>query len=362
MKQTKFSMHKFLIRPAQHPPGRNAWFLLQRLGCILLLLTCLASQARAQARFEGYTAGQSRVDNGLNLKLRWCPPGQFVMGSPPSEPGRDAYEKQHPVRLTKGFWMGETEVTQQQWTDVTGKSLRQQAQLMLADDTLYPHGGKQMTLRDAYNGGDAGNVSRVCAATAPTIPMYYVSWDDAMMFCARLTSQELRAGRLPTGCIYSLPTEAQWEYACRAGTTTATYAGEMKVLGENNGPVLDKIAWYGGNSGRGYKGAGWTTLGWPNQAFPATVAGPRRVGQLEPNAWGLRDMLGNLYEWVFDFSSLYPDGEAVDPRGPNTGSGHPYRGGAWGHYAVQCRAAKSYEAVSTLRENDLGFRVALVRK
>jgi formylglycine-generating enzyme required for sulfatase activity len=73
-------------------------------------------------------------------------------------------------------------------------------------------------------------------------------------------------------------------------------------------------------------------------------------------------MLGNLYEWVFDFPSVYPDGESVDPRGPNTGSGHPYRGGAWNHYATMCRAAKSFEAVSTYRVNDLGFRVALVRK
>jgi formylglycine-generating enzyme required for sulfatase activity len=295
------------------------------------------------------------------MVLRWCPQGDFVMGSPKDEPGRDAYEIQHHVRLTTGFWMGETEVTQEQWTAVTGKTLRQQAQLMLADDRLYPHGGKEMTLREASNAAD-GDVSKVCAANAPNIPIYYVSWDDAMAFCAALTSSELRAGRLPAGCVYTLPTEAEWEYACRAGTTTATYAGAMKVLGENNAPVLNKIAWYGGNSGEGYKGAGWATIGWPHQAYPNKLAGPRRVGQQEPNAWGLKDMLGNLYEWVFDFSSIYSDAEAVDPRGPATGSAHPYRGGAWNHYATMCRAAKSFEAVPTYRVNDLGFRVAFIKK
>jgi formylglycine-generating enzyme required for sulfatase activity len=284
------------------------------------------------------------------------------MGSPKGEPGRDAYETQHRVRLTKGFWLGETEVTQEQWTKVMRKTLRDQALLMLADETLYPHGGKQMTLRESSGAGGKDPAASVCAATAPNIPIYYVSWDDAMRFCTELTSQERRAGRLPAGCVYSLPTEAEWEYACRAGTTTATYAGEMNVLGENNAPVLNKIAWYGGNSGEGYKGAGWTTVGWPSQAFPNKMAGPRRVGQQAPNAWGLRDMLGNLYEWVFDFSTVYPADEVTDPRGPATGSGHPYRGGSWNHYAVQCRAAKSYEAASTYRANDLGFRVAFVRK
>ncbi|MCE9520764.1 MAG: formylglycine-generating enzyme family protein [Verrucomicrobia bacterium] len=330
--------------------------------CWILLIT-VGGWLHAEGRFAGYNAGQSRSDNGIKMTLRWCPPGEFVMGSPADEPGRDPYEKQHRVRLTQGFWMGETEVTQEQWTAVTGKTLRHQAEQMLADEMLYPFNGKKITLREASKAADgSGNIASVSAAMAPNIPIYYVSWDDAMMFCAELTTKELKAGRLPAGCIYTLPTEAQWEYACRAGTTTATYAGAMKVLGENNAPVLNKIAWYGGNSSVGYKGAGWTTLGWPHQAFPGKLAGPRRVGQQEANAWGLKDMLGNLYEWVADFSSEYADGEVVDPLGPATGSGHPFRGGAWNHYATMCRAAKSFEAVSTYRVNYLGFRVAFVKK
>src|SRR5436309_1062680 len=98
---------------------------MKRLGW-LLLLTCFHGQIRGQARFEGYTAGQSRTIQGAKMVMRWCPPGDFVMGSPEDEPGRDAYEKQHHVRLTKGFWLGETEVTQEQWSAVTGKTLRQQ--------------------------------------------------------------------------------------------------------------------------------------------------------------------------------------------------------------------------------------------
>src|SRR3954471_10082282 len=146
----------------------------------ILVLACLGGTVLGQGRFEGYAAGQSRTVEGAKMVLRWCPPGEFVMGSPEDEPGRDAYEIQHHVRLTKGFWLGETEVTQEQWTTVTGKSLRHQAELMLADDRLYPVNGKQVTLRDAYNSGHGSDVSTVCAANAPNIPIYYVSWDDAM--------------------------------------------------------------------------------------------------------------------------------------------------------------------------------------
>lgn len=328
----------------------------------VLVSSGLAAPEPAEMPFEGSKPGSARSDNGLKLVLHWCPPGKFVMGSPETEPGRDAYEKAHPVKLTKGFWLGETEVTQGQWESVMGKTLQDQAALMLADKTLYPFGGQQVTLRQAAKAAEGDKaISSVCAATAPYIPIYYVSWDDATEFCKRLTDTEKKAGTLPPGARYALPTEAQWEYACRAGTKTATYAGEMKVLGENNARVLNDIAWYGGNSSVGYKGAGWTTEGWPNQAFPGKMAGPRRVGQKKANAWGLNDMLGNLYEWVADFSAVYPDGEAVDPKGPETGVNHPYRGGAWKHYATMSRAAKSFEAAPTYRFNDVGFRVALVQ-
>jgi formylglycine-generating enzyme required for sulfatase activity len=330
---------------------------------IFLLCISLAPAAKSAERaFEGAKPGDVRSDNGLKMPMRWCPPGEFVMGSPVDEPGRADYEKQFRVKLTRGFWMSETEITQGQWTTVTGLTLGDQAKKMLDDKNLYPVGGKKMTLREASNAaGGLKSIASVCAATSPNIPIYYVSWDDAMAFCKKLTERENLTGRLPFGYVYTLPTEAQWEYACRAGTTFATYAGEMSVLGENNAPILNDIAWYGGNSSVGYKGAGWTTPNWPNQAFPGKLAGPRRVGQKQANAWGLRDMLGNLYEWVLDFASVYPEGEATDPRGPATGGGHPYRGGAWNHYATMCRAAKSFEAIPTYRSNNLGMRVVMVK-
>lgn len=325
-----------------------------------VVFAALASNAHSQL-FEGLFPGQTRTESRLNLPLRWCPPGEFVMGSPESEPGRDHDETQHTVRLTRGFWLGETEVTQGQWTAVTGLTLRDQARKMLADDALYRIGGKDITLRESMSASKDA-VANVSAAEAPNIPIYYVSWDDAAAFCRKLTDMERAARRLPADWAYVLPTEAQWEYACRASTTTATYAGAMKVLGENNAPVLNKIAWYGGNSSQNYGGRGWSTLHWPNKAVAGNLAGPRRVGQLQPNAWGLRDMLGNLYEWVADFSAYYPERTVTDPTGPASGTKHTFRGGSWNHYGTMSRAARRFEELPTYRCHHLGFRIALVRK
>jgi formylglycine-generating enzyme required for sulfatase activity len=340
---------------------------LMRWRWILFTLVASVDSAAAQRSTpplsDGSTPGQLRTDNALKLALRWCPPGSFNMGSPDREVGRDAYEVLHPVRLTQGFWMGETEVTQGQWSAIMNTSLRDQATLMLEDETLYPDGGLDKTLRAAH-GAERGtkSLAKVCAAQAPNIPIYYVSWEDAAEFCARFTERERKAGRLPPGMSYALPTEAQWEYACRAGTNTATYEGNMFVLGENNAPVLNDIAWYGGNSSLNYRGEGWATHNWPNQAFKGKIAGPRRVGQLKANAWGLKDTLGNMYEWVADWSAVPTADRAVDPTGPAVGTAKVYRGGAWNHYATMCRAAKSFEAVPTYRRFNLSFRVALVRE
>ncbi len=317
--------------------------------------------AGAQEAFQGDFPGDSRKQSGLKIAMRWCPPGTFVMGSPEGEPGREHDEVQHRVTLTHGFWLAETEVTQGQWKAVMARGLRDQARLMLADETLYRQGGKDVPLREVMKGDGPGDVASVAAAEAPNVPIYYVSWQEATEFCQKLTERERSEGRIPDGWAYKLPTEAQWEYACRAGTTEATYAGAMEVLGENNAPILNEIAWYGGNSSRRYGGRGWTTKNWPNQAFPGKIAGPRRVGQLKANAWGLKDTLGNLWEWVEDFSAYYPEGDATDPTGPRRGTQHPYRGGSWNHYAIMCRAARRFEDLPTFRTNWVGFRVALAR-
>ena len=323
-----------------------------------VFICCIAARAQGQGLFAGQRAGQARTDNSAGITLRWCPPGQFTMGSPASEPGRDDDEHPHRVTLTRGFWLGETEVTQEQWKTVMGLILRDQAQKMLDDPTVYRMGGEDVTLRQVSKPHGKNEASSVCAAEAPNVPIYYVSWLEAVEFCKRLTAKEQAAKRLPRDAIYALPTESQWEYACRAGTTTTTYAGPMEVLGKNNVPVLHGIAWYGGNSGVGYSGRGWQTF-YPEQAFAGNRAGPRRVGQLQPNAWQLRDMLGNLYEWVQDYSAYYPQRDVTDPTGPAQGEKRLFRGGSWNHLGTMCRAARRFEDIPTIRLNYITFRACM---
>jgi hypothetical protein len=226
------------------------------------------------------------------------------------------------------------------------------------DPTVYRMGGKDVTLRQVAKPQGRDETFSVCAAEATEVPIYYVSWEDAVEFCKRLTQREKAAKRLPRDAVYALPTESQWEYACRAGTTTTTYAGAMEVLGKNNVPVLHGIAWYGGNSSVKYGGRGWEVF-YPERAFGGRLAGPRRVGQLQPNAWQLKDMLGNLYEWVEDYSGYYPQRDVSDPTGPTKGEKKLFRGGAWNHYGTMCRAARRFEDIPTIRLNYIGFRVAL---
>jgi formylglycine-generating enzyme required for sulfatase activity len=156
-------------------------------------------------------------------------------------------------------------------------------------------------------------------------PVEGVSWNDAMAFCRKLTTRERAAGRLPADCEYTLPTEAQWEYACRAGTT-GDYAGD-----------LDEMAWYAGNSGR-------TT---------------HAVGTKKPNAWGLYDMHGNVWEWCLDWRGDYPGGSVTDPTGPLSGGRRVGRGGCWGNRADNCRSAFRGGSRPGVRGGHLGFRLAL---
>ena len=218
----------------------------------------------------------------------WIPPGTFVMGSPESEEGRYADEVQHTVTLTQGFWMSDHEVTQSEYQAVMGNN---------------PSVFK-------------GDLNR---------PVETVSWDEAVLYCQKLTERERAAGRITAQQAYRLPTEAEWEYAARAGTTGARY-GE-----------LDTIAWWNGNAG--------------NQTHP--------VKQKAPNAWGLYDMLGNVWEWCSDWSGEYPTGSVTDPTGPNSGSVRVIRGGSWDVGAGRARSAGRDRGVPGSRFSDLGFRPAL---
>jgi formylglycine-generating enzyme required for sulfatase activity len=202
------------------------------------------------------------------LGFVWIHPGTFVMGSPSGEEGRSDRELQHTVTLSQGFWLSDHEVTQSEYLSVMGSN-------------------------PSFFTGDLNR------------PVETVSWDDAVRYCQKLTERARAAGLITAQEAYRLPTEAEWEYAARAGTTGAWY-GE-----------LDAIAWWSGNSG------GQT----------------RPVKQKAPNAWGLYDMIGNVWEWCSDWYGAYPIGSVTDPIGPSSGTDRVDRGGGWGSGAERVRSA-----------------------
>ena len=264
----------------------------------------------------GFKIGEARQ------RLRWIPPGRFLMGSSDDEAGRWEYEgPRHEVTVTEGFWLFDTPCTQALWQAVMGE-----------------------------------NPSRF---VSPTRPVEQVSWDDAKDFIARINE------RLP-GLDLSLPSEAQWEYACRAGAATATYAGEMKVVGENNAPVLDAIAWYGGNSGVDFElDDGFDSSGWREKQHAHTRAGTRPVAQKRPNAWGLYDMLGNVWEWCEDDWHVGYEGAPADGSAwidaPQRAAFRVIRGGSWSSGARLVRAACRDGAGPGYRPGSVGFRCARVQ-
>ena len=237
---------------------------------------------------EGAREGERRTVRvgSREVALRWCPAGTFMMGSPEGEEGRDNDETQHLVTLTRGFWMGETEVTQGLWREV-----------MKENPSHFKNG-------DNY-------------------PVEQVSWEDCQKFVQTLNTRYPQEGMR-----WALPTEAQWEYACRAGTT-GPYAGTG---------LLEDMGWYGSNSGR--------------QTHP--------VGRKKPNAWGLYDMHGNVWEWCADWYGGYPGGLVTDPPGAQSGSGRVDRGGSWRFSARFCRSAIRVRNWPVSRSDDLGLRVALL--
>ncbi|HYT60529.1 MAG TPA: formylglycine-generating enzyme family protein [Haliangiales bacterium] len=232
--------------------------------------------------------------------MAFIPPSTFRLGSPTNEIGRAADEgPQTTVTITHGFWLGKYEVTQREYLAVIGSN----------------------------PSGFPGDLNR---------PVESVSWLDATNYCAKLTEQDQSAGRIPPGSHYRLPTEAEWEYAARAGTSTRfSYGDDLAFTG------LTNYAWYAVNSG--------------NTTHP--------VGQKTPNPWGLYDMEGNVLEWCLDWYGPYPGGFETDPQGPasNAIGVKVIRGGAWDGFETDCRSARrGIEGVHPfIHDFILGFRVVL---
>jgi len=252
---------------------------------------------------------------GYRTRLRRVPAGTFMMGAPETEAGVGPDELQHTVTLTHDYWLAESECTQTLWQIVMG-----------------------------------ANPSYFVSAERP---VEQVTWPDVQMFLERLNA------RVP-GLHARLPSEAEWEYGCRAGTTSGTYAGEIAPVGTYNAPILDDIAWYGGNSGVAFElDNGFDTSFLPDKQYPDALAGSHTVKLKQPNRWGVYDCLGNLWEWCQDWFGPYDAGTVLDPQGPATGDGRVIRGGAWMDQAVDIRAANRNQGTPVDKVIILGFRIAL---
>jgi formylglycine-generating enzyme required for sulfatase activity len=259
------------------------------LAGLLVLLPAHASDVHAADTARPIPGAKWTVPE-LGLAMVPIPSGSFTMGSPADERGRQANEgPQMEVTISKPFWLGATEVTQQQWEALMGSNPSQHKK-------------------------------------GAEYPVEMVSWIQAVEFCAKLTERERAASRIPEGYAYALPTEAQWEYACRAGTT-----------GPHHGKI-DDVAWH----------------------FKATEGeNTKPVGQKQPNAWGLFDMHGNVWEWCADWFGPYSGGRQIDPRGPSSGTIRIVRGGSYGEKPVDSRSAFRAGFKPERQGNSVGFRVAL---
>ncbi len=266
--------------------------------------------------FEGTEAGNEWSDNGLKMAFRWCPAGAFLMGSPEDERLRGSGELQHRVGLTRGFWLGQYEVTQSEYESVMGTN-------------------------PSYFSSSSKGSSQVADQDTSVFPVESVSWEDAVAFCRKLTEQDRRTGTLPLGWEYRLPTEAQWEYACRAGTTTATLFGSSLSSRQAN---FDGNYPYNGASNGPY------------------LKRPTRVGSYGPNAWGLHDLHGNVWEWCRDWyaSDYYAESPDSDPQGSPKASVRVIRGGSWSVDPRYCRAAFRDCRTPEYRNFFLGFRPVAV--
>jgi formylglycine-generating enzyme required for sulfatase activity len=233
--------------------------------------------------------------NSVGMRFVYIPAGRFIMGSPPDEIGRNEFEFQHEVVISRGFYLQTTEVTQALWQSV-------------------------MQINPSEHKGDE-------------LPVHDVSWIDSKKFIRRLNQIE-------GDTKYRLPSEAEWEYACRAGSQKAFSSGALTVPGSDLDPLLAQVSWYKANSG----------------------GSPQNVGTKSSNAWGLYDMHGNVWEWCQDWWERWYgkfSGQAIiDPAGPPRGRFKIIRGGGWFAGATYQRSASRMRAKPGSKSPGIGFRVA----
>lgn len=254
------------------------------------------------------------ITNSFGMKLVLIPAGKFMMGSPETEEGRKVDEgPQHEVEITKSFYMGVYEVTQEEYEKVMGKN-------------------------PSWFSVNGEGKDKVKGLETRRFPVEYVSWEDAIKFCDKLSKlpEEQKAGRT-----YRLPTEAEWEYACRAGTNTVFHYGDSLSSDQDN---------FNGNNP--YGGA----------AKGKYLERPTEVGSYKPNAFGLHDMHGNVLEWCSDGydKNYYGISDKKDPQGSLNGNHRVLRGGSWSLNGQRCRAANRDGAWPNVPNGSYGFRVVCV--
>lgn len=297
----------------------------------------------------------------IDLTMIWCNAGTVRLGSVSSEAGRFPNESIREVKLTRDFWLSKTEITQQQWClMMDGQTVCDLFREMLKSPERYEsHAGEPAGYDSLTCVPADADPRKWCGEIDDAVPVYHVSWVQAMEFCRKLTDK-CRAW-IPEGYEFRLPTEAEWEYACRAGSVTPLpEGGLMTIVDENNSPELEDYAWYGGNSSLDFSGCGFWTDTWKGKSHPGGKAAPRHVATRKPNGWGFCDMLGNVIEWCYDWYEETPH-PAADSHGPDYGQFHVVKGGSWKMGARFCRPAWR-DGFPPVGLNFIGFRVALAPK